>query len=245
MERWVGRVAVVTGASAGIGAAVLKALASHGMSVVGLARRKHRVKELAEELQSQGCTGKVFAVRADISREEDILLAFSWIEKSLGGVDVFVNCASITSNVTLIEGRTEEWRRVLEVNLLGPCICAREAVKLMRARPADDAHIININSNTMNDGAGKGMTRATRQAAMILGQGLRSELADARSRIRVTNVTAGGVSGPGAQQFAQLEERQAAELVTFILAAPPAFQVTEVMLRSFTEKAALAQRANK
>lgn len=43
------------------------------------------------------------------------------------------------------EGKTEEWRRVLEVNLLGPCICAREAVKLMRTRQAEDSHIININ----------------------------------------------------------------------------------------------------
>ncbi|RZF36994.1 hypothetical protein LSTR_LSTR004682 [Laodelphax striatellus] len=136
MERWSGRVAVVTGASAGVGAAVLKALASHGMSVVGLARRKHRVKEMAEELQSQGCTGKVFAVRADISREEDILLAFSWIEKSLGGVDVFVNCASITSNVTLIEGRTEEWRRVLEVNLLGPLHLRQRSSQIDASAPS-------------------------------------------------------------------------------------------------------------
>ncbi|XP_075211125.1 dehydrogenase/reductase SDR family member 11-like [Lycorma delicatula] len=237
MERWSGRVAVVTGASAGVGAAVLKALASHGLSVVGLARRKHRVKELAEELQNQGCSGKVFAVRADISREEDILLAFSWIEKTLGGIDVFVNCAAITSSVTLIEGRTEEWRRVLEVNLLGPCICAREAVKLMKARQAEDAHIININSNTTNDlSTGQSLVRASRQAAALLGQGLRAELIEARSRIRVTNVFASDVSGPGAHQFAQVEERQAAELVTFILAAPPAFHVTEVMLRSFGEK---------
>lgn len=58
-------------------------------------------QEIAEELQNQGCTGKVFAVRADISREDDILLAFSWIEKTLGGIDVFVNCAAITSSVTI------------------------------------------------------------------------------------------------------------------------------------------------
>ncbi|KAF4522426.1 hypothetical protein B566_EDAN012326, partial [Ephemera danica] len=99
MERWVGRVAIVTGASAGIGADIARLLAENGMRVVGVARRVHRVQELAEEMK--GCKGEIHAVHGDVTKEEDVLRVVKWTRDTLGGADVLVNNAGIYYNLPL------------------------------------------------------------------------------------------------------------------------------------------------
>ncbi|XP_071455273.1 farnesol dehydrogenase-like [Hetaerina americana] len=91
MERWAGRVAVVTGASAGIGASIVTALVDHGMIVIGLARRVELVKELAKKLLNH--KGVLYALKADVSKEEDVVAAFDWIQQSFGVVHVLINNA--------------------------------------------------------------------------------------------------------------------------------------------------------
>ncbi|KAG8292584.1 Dehydrogenase/reductase SDR member 11 [Homalodisca vitripennis] len=146
MDKWTGKVALVTGASSGIGAATARALVHHGMVVVGLARRVERVQELAEELAKAGEPGKLFAVKADMRKEEDILEAYSWVEKQLGGVDVLVNNAGVFHTTYLSEATTEEWREILEVNVLAVCICTREYLKSMERRNNQHGHIVTISS---------------------------------------------------------------------------------------------------
>nr|CAD7461193.1 unnamed protein product [Timema tahoe] len=96
MERWSGRVALVTGASAGIGAAIVRELVKNGLIVVGLARRAELVENTSHtdeiffhELSAQlkGFPGKLHAFKGDASKEEDILAAFDWIKKNLGRID--------------------------------------------------------------------------------------------------------------------------------------------------------------
>jgi NADP+-dependent farnesol dehydrogenase len=112
--------------------------------VVGLARRVERVEELAKKLQ--GKKGKLHAVKADISKEEDILNAFKWTSDNVGPVHILVNNAGVAQKTNLTtEGDTEKWRQIFETNVMGLCIATREAVKIMQAKKID-GHIIHINS---------------------------------------------------------------------------------------------------
>jgi NADP+-dependent farnesol dehydrogenase len=101
--------------------------------VVGLARRVERVEELAKKLK--GKKGKLHAVKADISKEEDILNAFKWTSDNVGPVHILVNNAGVAQKTNLTtEGDTEKWRQIFETNVMGLCIATREAVKIMQAK---------------------------------------------------------------------------------------------------------------
>jgi NADP+-dependent farnesol dehydrogenase len=133
LDRWIGKVAIVTGASGGIGAAIAQQLVEEGLQVVGLARRVERVEELAKKLQ--GKKGKLHGVKADISKEEDIINAFKWTSDNLGPVHILVNNAGVSEKTNLTtEGDTEKWRKVFDTNVMGLCIATREAVKIMKAK---------------------------------------------------------------------------------------------------------------
>ncbi|XP_055344654.1 dehydrogenase/reductase SDR family member 11-like [Paramacrobiotus metropolitanus] len=146
MERWQGKTALVTGASAGIGYAIADALARSGMKVIGCARNTEKILELAKKYKSgPGC---VDAVQCDVTKTEQITAIFEHIEKHYKHVDVLVNNAGIAKYDTLVSGRTEKWREMFEINVLGLCICAREALKLMQKYNITDGNIVNINSYT-------------------------------------------------------------------------------------------------
>lgn len=98
MNRWAGKVAIVTGASAGIGAAVSKSLVKHGVIVVGAARRLEKLQELSTTLGKD----KFYPVQCDVAKEEDILAVFEWVEKKLGGADILVNNAGVATNALII-----------------------------------------------------------------------------------------------------------------------------------------------
>lgn len=93
MERWNGRVAAVTGASSGIGAAICQELVKAGMIVCGLTRRKDKVEQL--RLSLFGAEGQLNAVECDITSEHSVKTAYTWIEKTYGGIDILVNNAGI------------------------------------------------------------------------------------------------------------------------------------------------------
>ena len=97
MDRLKGRVAVVTGASAGIGADIVKQLAIQGVVVVGLARRKEQVEKLAKEV---GNKGKIHAVKCSVTDEKEVADAFEWIDKNLGAISVLINNAGMLRPVT-------------------------------------------------------------------------------------------------------------------------------------------------
>lgn len=146
MERWSGKVAVVTGAASGIGAAIAVALVKAGMSVVGLDLQKNRVEDLKKEIPNDA-TGKLYAVKCDIRNDDDIVKAFGWIVFELGGIDVLVNNAGILKNMSLFEeGNEDELKSVLQTNVWGLIMCTKKTIEIMRRKKIVGGHVININS---------------------------------------------------------------------------------------------------
>ncbi|XP_046431814.1 farnesol dehydrogenase-like [Neodiprion fabricii] len=194
MNRWIGKVALVTGASAGIGAATVEALVREGLKVVGIARRVENIEKLREELKNE--EGELYARKCDVSKEEEILAVFEWIEENLGGVDVLVNNAGLMHAASLTDGDTEGFRRLLDVNVLAVAVCTREAVKSMKARHVD-GHIFNINSVlghyvfTASDRWS--LYPSTKFAVTAMTEVTRKELIMANTKIKITSISPGFV----------------------------------------------------
>jgi NADP+-dependent farnesol dehydrogenase len=118
MKRWEGKVAIVTGASQGIGAAIAKHLAISGMIVCGLAKRKDKVEALRVGLLK--IKGQLNAVECDIANEASVIQAFTWVEKTFGGVDLLVNNGGIfTKSLLTDENNSKEIRNIIDNELMG------------------------------------------------------------------------------------------------------------------------------
>ncbi|XP_006610610.1 farnesol dehydrogenase-like [Apis dorsata] len=192
MHRWRGKVAIVTGASAGIGAAIAKALPSHDIKVVGLARNIEKLEKLADELGRD----KFFPIKCDVTKEEDILKACKWVEKELGGADILINNAGVAQLNALIDQKTEDYRNVLDTNLLAPAIFSREVILSIKKRNAQ-GHIINISSISESHLDAilipLGMYGASKSGLRSLGSELRNEIIVKELDIKVTNIAPGTV----------------------------------------------------
>ncbi|XP_041797043.1 dehydrogenase/reductase SDR family member 11-like [Chelmon rostratus] len=249
MDRWRGRVALVTGASVGIGAAVAKELVRHGMKVVGCARDVEKIQKLAAECQSAGHSGVLVPFKCDLSNEEEILSMFAAIKAQHKGVDVCINNAGLAHPESLLSGKTSGWKNMLDVNVLALCICTREAYQSMKERNVDDGHIININSmsgHRVVPWASTHFYSATKYAVTALTEGLRQELREANTHIRATSISPGIVETEFAHRlfidnadqaaavyakFKPLDAIDIANSVTYVLSAPPHVQIGDVHMR--------------
>ena len=138
-----GKVALVTGASRGIGKAIALALAENGAAVaVNYSSSEASALEVAEIIRKNGGRAEIFKARVNVESEVEEM--FTAVEKSLGPVDILVNNAGITKDNLLMRMKTEEWDSVIDVNLKGAFLCTRRAVKgMMKNRYGK---IINISS---------------------------------------------------------------------------------------------------
>ena len=102
MERWVGKVALVTGASAGIGASIAEELAKAGVKVFGLARRVEKIEELKKNVGV--VKGEIIPLKGDVSKEDEILAVFKVIKEKFGKIHILVNNAGI-GRIGLLSGR--------------------------------------------------------------------------------------------------------------------------------------------
>lgn len=241
MERWKGKVALVTGASSGIGRATVRRFASHGMKLAIAGRRDDRLRALIDELPGT----EVLAHRTDLRDESSIDALFTAVRERFGGVDVLVNNAGLGFDAPLVSGSTAEWREMLDVNILALCVCTREAIRDMRVR-GDAGHIIHVSSMAAHRVPHQsGVYSATKFAVRSLTEGLRQELRSLGSGIRVTSISPGFVETEFAERYhasaeiAQqtysrykvLEDVDVADAIVFALGAPPHVQVHDVLLR--------------
>ena len=137
-----GRVAVVTGAASGIGAAACRAFARCGARVAVTDRNQEAAAGFAAELSRDGAMAAAFHL--DVCDEQDVAGAFAAIEIALGPPDILVNNAGVSIRRALIELSLDEWERVQRVNLTGAFLCSREALRLMI--PRRSGVIINVAS---------------------------------------------------------------------------------------------------
>lgn len=145
MDRWIKKTAVVTGASSGIGAAIVIDLIKAGMVVVALARREDRLKDLVKCIPDS-LKSNFYPMKCDVTVESDVTKVFKWVDANLGGVHVLVNNAGVLRNTQLVnKNNTEDIRSVIDTNVMGVVYCTREAFQSMKSRNVD-GHIVIINS---------------------------------------------------------------------------------------------------
>ncbi|MFC3609412.1 SDR family NAD(P)-dependent oxidoreductase [Stutzerimonas tarimensis] len=184
-----GRVALVTGASSGLGQHFAGTLARAGARVAICARRSDRLTALAQMLEQAGA--QVLAVPVDVTDPASVRAAFDRVEQGLGTVEVVVNNAGITATGSLLETDSQAWDEVLDTNLGGSYIVAREgARRLVRAERSGS--IINVASILGLRVAGGTSAYATSKAGLIqLSKAMALELA--RHEIRVNALAPGYV----------------------------------------------------
>jgi 3-oxoacyl-[acyl-carrier protein] reductase len=159
-----GKVALVTGASSGLGAHFAEVLAAHGAHVALLARRHERLEALKARIEGEG--GRAVAVAADVTAREEVQHAFDTVEAQLGTVTVVVNNAGIAHTDRAVEVSEEQWRRILATNLDAVFFCSQEAARRMLAA-GKSGSIINI-ASVLGLGVAKGtIAYATAKAGVI------------------------------------------------------------------------------
>ena len=247
LQRWRGRTALITGASAGIGAATARLLAPLGMRLVLAARRADRLEALREELLAAhgpaGC--QVGILGADLSRTEDIERMFQVVRQDWGGVDVLINNAGGGHSSGLVEAGEADLQRMLDVNIRAVTWCMREAMRDMEGR--EHAAIINISSlaghRLPSGSTNNSFYAATKHALRGLSEGVRMELVAKKSPIKLGIISPGLVvtefhqaadpRGKGMEYpFQPLVAEDVAGAVLYMLSTPPHVQISDILLRS-------------
>jgi short-subunit dehydrogenase len=171
-----GRVAVITGASSGIGRAAALALARQGVRVILGARRHERLQEVVEGIRVTG--GEARGLRTDVTRPEDVSRLVREAMAAFGRLDILVNNAGLGHFGRLESMPVEEIRYLFDVNVLGTIHGIQAVVPIMRSQRS--GHIINVSSVVGKRATpGSGVYAATKFAQVALSESLRLELADA------------------------------------------------------------------
>jgi NADP-dependent 3-hydroxy acid dehydrogenase YdfG len=193
-----GKVAVITGGSSGIGRATALALTSEGAAVVIGGRKASALDEVKAKVEAQG--GRCQSQAMDVRDEKQVAALIDAAVKRFGRLDIMVNNAGLSYPGTIADGKTEEWREVLETNILALLIGCREAVRAMKE--SGGGHIVNISSVAARATGPNGQVySATKHAVNAISEGLRQEVQPLG--ICVTTVMPGGTLTNFARHFPQ------------------------------------------
>lgn len=248
MDKWIGKVAVVTGASAGIGATVAIELAKHGVIVAGFARRMERVEQLAAKHKDTITKGQLVAVRCDVSRPESIKEAFKWVQEHLGGVDILINNAGIVRDTDILthDDNTQDILDVINTNLTGLILCSQEAYRSLDKRDAY-GYIVNINSvsgqtHHFDYKWRENVYPATKHGVTAVNEMLRTELyAKGNTKIRVTSISPGLVKTEifdnakdildNNKDCPALDTQDMADAIIYLLSTKPHINIKELTIQ--------------
>jgi NADP-dependent 3-hydroxy acid dehydrogenase YdfG len=237
-----GRVALVTGASSGIGEATALTLAKAGAKVAIAARRKDRLDALATEITAAG--GEAFVIVADFADEHAAQKAVHETEAHFGKLDILINNAGVMYLEPVADADLGRWRHMLELNVLGLIAASQAALAGMKAR--QDGHIVNISSTAgrIANPNGGGYS-ATKFAVVAFSESLRKEVV--KDKIRVTVIEPGLVAtelrdhvahkesqfmvNNWAASLRQLQSTDIANAVLYAVSQPDYVCINEILLR--------------
>jgi glucose 1-dehydrogenase len=195
-----GQIALVTGASSGIGAGVAKALAKEGATVVvNYSSSPGKAERVLQEIVQSGGTG--VAIKADVSNESEVLSMYREIFERFGTIDILVNNAGLQKDARFHEMSLEEWNHVININLTGQFLCAREAIReflrrgVVLAKSRSAGKIICMSSvHEVIPWAGHANYAASKGGVMMLMKSIAQEYAP--MKIRVNSIGPGAIRTP-------------------------------------------------
>jgi NADP-dependent 3-hydroxy acid dehydrogenase YdfG len=240
-----GTVALVTGASSGIGAATAATLAAHGAAVALAARRRERLEELAASINDQG--GTALVLECDITDQRQAAGAVERTAAELGRLDTLINNAGVMLLGPVVGAPLDEWQQMVDLNVLGLLYCAHAALPhLLRAAqsgPRQVADMVNISSVAGRAARnGNGVYSLTKHGVGAFSEALRQEVA--KRYLRVSLVEPGATATELAShnrpevlasirsQFGQtMDATDIAEAISYIVTRPRHVAVNEVLIR--------------
>jgi NADP-dependent 3-hydroxy acid dehydrogenase YdfG len=236
-----GRVVVITGASSGIGEATARALGARGAKLALLARRADRIEALARELSGDGATA--LALEADVTDSSTVERAAERIRDELGRVDCLVNNAGLMQLAPFEQGKVDEWRQMIDVNLTG----ALETTHVFLPQLSDGGgDLVNISSVAGRKGIpGSGAYNATKWGINGWSEALRQELIGTGVRVIVVEPGAVRTELPDhitdeqsreriekmGEKFDILEAEDIASAIEYAVSQPERFSVSEILIR--------------
>ena len=232
-----GKVAIVTGASSGIGSATARRLASEGSYVVLTSRNEEKLQKVASEIKAQG--GQALAVPADLRYEKHIDRVFEETVQVFGHLDILVNNAGVGIYGPVESGNPEDWRRMIDLNLFGLMYATQCAIRLMK--PQRGGHIVNISSLAGRIGLpGWAVYSATKWGVIGFSESVRREIL--QYNIRITVIEPGAVATNWGENMPKkwverrkrsnpLQPKDIAEAIVYVLRQPDHVSVNELLIR--------------
>jgi NADP-dependent 3-hydroxy acid dehydrogenase YdfG len=237
-----GRVALVTGASSGIGAATAVALAAEGAAVAVAARRTDRLADLQARLVSGGT--KAIALELDVTDEAACQAAVTRTRDELGGLDLLVNNAGVMLLGPILGADTEDWRRMLTTNVLGLMYMTHAALPGMVEQGRGD--IVNVSSVAGRAAhRGSGVYNASKFAVNAFSESLRQEVTGRGVRISLVepgvvdtelseHITHAGAKQAAREWYDSMRSLQAddiARAITYVVTQPAHVAINEILVR--------------
>jgi NADP-dependent 3-hydroxy acid dehydrogenase YdfG len=237
-----GKAALITGASSGIGEATAIALANEGAAVAVSARRKDRLDGLVKQIAESG--GRAIALVGDVADETAAKGFVADTVAGFGRLDILVNSAGLIQHGGVENANTAQWRRLMDVNLMGTLYTCSAAIKPMRAQGGGD--IINISSISGRRATKDFNPYATSKFALnAMSEGLRQEVGGDGIRVCViepgatTSEVAEGITDPQVREAMRkhvtkqgaMRSEDIAAAVIFVATLPPRVNVSELLLR--------------
>ena len=236
------KVAIITGASSGIGYATSLTLSKAGIRVAVGARRTERLQELEKQIIKNN--GEILVQKTDVTRKSDCDSLVNTIVEKWGKVDILINNAGLMPLSYFKNGKVEEWEQMIDVNIKGVLYCTSAVVPYMLEKKS--GHIINISSVAVRIVfAGGSVYCATKHAIAALSEGLRKELSPTYN-IRVTCIEPGAVETEllesitdesmtgfiqATKNMETLRSDDIANAILYAVQAPGHVNVNEILLR--------------
>lgn len=239
-----GTVALVTGASSGIGEATARELAARGAAVALVARRKDRLGALAARIAAAGGTAQ--AVQADVTDQDQAREAVEKVVRAWGRLDILINNAGVLRRGPFVDGPVADWEHMVRLNVLGSLYCAHAALPyLLRAaedKPREVADLVNVSSLSGRIvRPGSAVYNATKHAMNAYSESLRQEVAGRRVRVSVLEPAAVATElfTPGDRRrhlaedgpYERLRSEDVADAIGYAVTRPRHVAVSEMLIR--------------